>query len=239
MSDRRQIRAIPGRPALLLAVLLAALLAPLAAAEEIVHFKNGTSMPIRGHEVEGDMIRLDLGDNAFLAFPARQIDRIEKAAAGVLVDRSSTASNRVAPTPEGSFPVRGSGRGQGAERPTPAATPRAAGSRVEGGDNGVVYERPFAGAAHPARRDLRVTGSAAARGARGSTGRMNGGSVAGSNRVRLPSSRSRQFEQGVQIVPIALDPKRDAAPTPPQQGGGGSDGGGSDSSGGGDSGSGG
>jgi hypothetical protein len=43
-------------------------------ADEVVTFTNGTSMPVRSHHVEDGMLHVDLGGNAFLAFPEDMVD---------------------------------------------------------------------------------------------------------------------------------------------------------------------
>jgi hypothetical protein len=84
---------------------LSMLLALPVAAEEIVYFNNGQSLPVRSTELIDGMVHVDLGDNAFLAFPESSIDRIEVAGKDVAIKPSyGSASNRRVPTPEGSYP---------------------------------------------------------------------------------------------------------------------------------------
>ena len=86
-----------------------------AVAEEIIVFKSGLTLPIRSHQIEDGMVRVDLGDNSMMAFPELTIDRIEVAGKGVHLKRSyGAAANSRVPSPEGSFPV------QGIRRPNPA-----------------------------------------------------------------------------------------------------------------------
>jgi hypothetical protein len=72
------------------AVLLAAL---PAAAEEIIYFTNGSSLPVRGHVIEGEMIKVDLGDDGVMAFPRFVVDKIVEAPRGVVLKPSPT--NRI------------------------------------------------------------------------------------------------------------------------------------------------
>jgi hypothetical protein len=99
----------------ILPVVLLLTLSGTALAEEIIYFANGTSMPIRRHEIKGDMIHVDLGSEAFMAFPVRMIEKIEAAGASVAL-RASSGGNTVmsarVPTPDGNYPVRGSYSGQ-------------------------------------------------------------------------------------------------------------------------------
>lgn len=56
------------------------------AAEEIVHFANGTTMPIRGHEVHDGMLHVQLMDmDGFIAFPMGQVERITDSGHDVFV----------------------------------------------------------------------------------------------------------------------------------------------------------
>ena len=75
------------RSVLVLMALVA--LALPAAAEQIIHFTNGTSMPIRAHEIRGDMVHIDLGGDAFMAFPYDKVESIVEAGKNVLLPASS------------------------------------------------------------------------------------------------------------------------------------------------------
>ena len=93
-----------------IAILVSALVAVPAAAEEILHLKSGATMPIATHEVRGQMIHVDMGGNAFMAFPLSMVDWIEKAGANVLLQPSFHANNVMAPGPPDptrSYPARG------------------------------------------------------------------------------------------------------------------------------------
>jgi hypothetical protein len=75
-----------------------------ALADEVVHFTNGTVMPILLHEVDGDMIIVVLEGRAEMAFPLEQIERIEDAE-GQVVRPGSMPKNRVVSS--GATPVQG------------------------------------------------------------------------------------------------------------------------------------
>jgi hypothetical protein len=85
-------------------------------AEEVVYFTNGTSMPIRSHEIRGDMLHVDLGSDAFMAFPLYMVDKIEDAGKEVSLTPSFSAGNKImagrTPTTEGSYPVTGQAPGR-------------------------------------------------------------------------------------------------------------------------------
>ena len=63
------------RPVVFLFALVA--LAPVALADEIIHFTNGTALPVLSHTIEDGMIKVDLGDDAVMAFPEYLVERIE------------------------------------------------------------------------------------------------------------------------------------------------------------------
>lgn len=63
------------------------------AAEEIIHFTNGTTMPIRSHRVVDGMVHADLGSDSFMAFPEYMVERIEAAGADVYLSPSYNNAN--------------------------------------------------------------------------------------------------------------------------------------------------
>lgn len=158
------------RRAMLLLVTMAALAVGPAVAEEIIFFTNGTQMAIRGHSVEGEMVHVDLGDNAFMAFPFEKVERIEKAGENVFLSPSSSSTNKmikVEPVP-GAAPV--SGR-RGAHK---TAWERA---RSHGTDNesnaverdpktGLAVARPYSHSNQHGKRMLAAAGSHAVLGGR-------------------------------------------------------------------------
>jgi hypothetical protein len=64
-----------------------------ALADEIIHFENGTFLPIRSHTVKDGMVHVVLGSNASMAFPTSMIDRIERGGR-LIYDPSVAATNR-------------------------------------------------------------------------------------------------------------------------------------------------
>jgi hypothetical protein len=142
-------------------ILLAA--AP-ALAEEIIYFTNGTSMPIRAHEVRGDMIHVDLGSDAFMAFPMYMVDKIEDAGKSVALTPSFSAGNKIMsgrkPTPDGNYPVTGHapGRNSNALSREPRLINKSEMYDEEGENFGVKTNRPLAGHRAANRRGLGTTG---------------------------------------------------------------------------------
>ena len=92
-------------PALCLGAALGA--ASPAAADEVVHFMNGTSMPILGHKVEKDMINVDLGSNASMSFPLSMVEWVENAGRNVLTGDSYRPSNQATAGVPGAVATRG------------------------------------------------------------------------------------------------------------------------------------
>jgi len=143
---------------ILLALAVFSLVLPTAA-EEIIVFKNGQTLPIRSHRIVEGMVRADLGSNNMVQFPEFTIDRIEVAGKNVLLKRSyGSASNQQIPTTEGSFPVTGTRRPldkpeipmHGHEKATPIVTDP---------NTGVAGYYPQGHRRAPNRKKLMVTGN--------------------------------------------------------------------------------
>jgi hypothetical protein len=98
------------------------LCAGTVSAEEIVFFANGTSMPIRTHEIRGEMLHVDLGGDSFMAFPLYMVEKIEKAGQNVILKPSYSAGNQIMP---------GAG-GDGGGRPDLSAAPIRRTSTIRG-----------------------------------------------------------------------------------------------------------
>ena len=79
---------------ILLAVALTGLLHHVALADEIVHFTNGAEMPVRSHSVEKEMVKLDLGNSSFIAFPMSMVDRIVSSGQDVYLNPTFHPSNQ-------------------------------------------------------------------------------------------------------------------------------------------------
>lgn len=139
--------------ALLVLLVLAVALGSPVLAEQIIHFTNGDSMPIRSHEIKGDMIHVDLGGDGFIAFPASKVERIEEAGRDVL--GSVPSGNQMTADPNGDFSVRGT-----RTRPVKRAPTVSDGRQinVEKDENGVLGYRPYADSPHAGKRQLRVVG---------------------------------------------------------------------------------
>ena len=93
-----------------------------AVAEEIVYLTSGAALPVRGHEIKGDMIHLDLGGDSFIAFPKTMVERID-GAEGIELKPSRSNVIDGKPDPQGSFPARGLEVSRTRERPTPETSP--------------------------------------------------------------------------------------------------------------------
>jgi len=78
---------------LMVSMLISVAMAVPAFAEEVIHFTNGTVLPIRSHVYEGDQVKIDLGDNGFMAFPRSIVAKIEAAPGVTLLP--STGSNKM------------------------------------------------------------------------------------------------------------------------------------------------
>lgn len=68
----------------------------LARADEIIYLANGSAMRAMSHEVRGATIRVVVGPNASISFPAHLVERIERSGVRVYPDLGPAAANRVA-----------------------------------------------------------------------------------------------------------------------------------------------
>jgi len=163
------------------------LLAGPAMAEQIILFSNGTSMPIRSHKIQGEMIHVDLGNDGFIAFPASMVDRVVEAGKDVVISPSSAGSNQVVgkveTDPTGSFPVQGQRPAKRQPRASAAATDDAA--EFGRDERGMEVHRPFARSGHPAKARLAAVGD------RSSFQRRNGDVRRGGKTVIGPTGSPR------------------------------------------------
>ena len=134
-----------------------------ASAEEVIYFTNGTVMPIRSHKIEGDTIKVDLGDNGFMAFPSSVVEKIEEAADVVLMP--STGSNKMFPSDPSNRVFGASPRQASNTWALPTSQDPNAGSSPLQAVGGVLSNAPFADDDHPAARNLRVNNIPEMRGA--------------------------------------------------------------------------
>jgi hypothetical protein len=141
---------------ILLALALSALTLP-AVGEEILYFKSGSAMPVVSHKIDGEMVHVDLGDNAFMAFPLTMVDRIERAGKNVMLQRSSTGGTNVIqprPDPTGSFPVRGQAQSRKDDRNRFDANEKNPDASVEMDASGIQVYRPWGNSNHPGKRKV-------------------------------------------------------------------------------------
>ena len=81
---------------LALGVLLVASAIP-AAADEVVYFSNGATMAIRAHEIDGNMIRVNLGAGAVMAFPVSMVERVVSGGQDVFTGPAYRPANQALP----------------------------------------------------------------------------------------------------------------------------------------------
>ena len=122
------MKRIPGLVLLATATLFAGV---AARADEVVYFTNGTSMTIRSHTLDGDMIRVDLGSQSVMGFPASMVDRIEEEGRNTSVyanplyhpANQAVAGAASGGVPERDYTVHGIGRGARPHVVTPGGGP--------------------------------------------------------------------------------------------------------------------
>jgi hypothetical protein len=81
----------------ILGILLVVGLAGSAAvlAGEVVHFTNGTFMPIKSHTVEGEMVRVVLTSDSEMAFPIGLVEKIDAGGRDVIINKLGSTANVV------------------------------------------------------------------------------------------------------------------------------------------------
>ena len=146
-----------------IAILLLVFAAGSVSAEEVIYFTNGTVMPIRSHKIEGDTIKVDLGDNGFMAFPTSVVEKIEEAADLVLMP--STGSNKMFPSDSSNRVFGASPRQASNTWALPTSSDPGAGSSSMRAVGGVLSNAPYPSDDHPAARNLRVNNIPEMRGA--------------------------------------------------------------------------
>lgn len=63
-----------------------------AAAEDVLHFENGTTMTVTEHRVEGDMLHVELGRGGEMAFPLSRVERITRGGRDVFSEGRANVS---------------------------------------------------------------------------------------------------------------------------------------------------
>jgi hypothetical protein len=189
------------------ALLLLCLTGP-ALAEEIIYFTNGTSMPIRSHEVKDEMIHVDLGSEAFMAFPLRMVEKIEAAGKEIALRPSFAGGTNVitakGPDPSGNYPVRGSysgHRGKNADALPRIISPDEINEMD--GNLGLQVHYPRKGHQAANRRGIGVTGGSNAVGV---SGGGDDGGILGSRKVgtrNVIGSDSRRRDPSGKPLPAA------------------------------------
>jgi hypothetical protein len=104
------------RQSLFGSLLIGALVAVPAIADEVVYFTNGTYLLITNHSIEKEMISVDLGGNSRMAFPLQMVDKIESSGRSVYLNPTYHPANQAVAGMMGEsvsggrvFPVTGEG----------------------------------------------------------------------------------------------------------------------------------
>jgi hypothetical protein len=207
------------RAILILAVVSVAVL-PVAA-EEILHFKSGSAMPVVSHTVKGDMVHVDLGDGALLAFPLANVDHIEAAGEHINLRQGSVPVSsvmRVVPSGPGSDDAgrgaRAANSGRGNEL---KEEPQQYDPAIQIDSKGVAVYRPMANSAQVAKRDTGFAGNRRVRTGRG-TGAYKGTRQVGTKMVIGNNGpRGRTDGAGATASPtIEFRPRGSSQPAAPQ-----------------------
>jgi len=146
-----------------LVLMAAAAIAGLPAlADEIVHFKNGTAMPVVSHEVDGDTILVTLDGGSQMGFPLEQVDRVEDTQGKVVSsgDSFNQAVPRVPdPTAAGRQTAQAPSRHKRGGWEAESDEVGRQRSGVETDSRGLAATRPYGNSEHPAKRKMTANGS--------------------------------------------------------------------------------
>jgi hypothetical protein len=195
----------------ILTALVMLILPGSASAEEIIYFANGTSMPIRSHEIKGEMIHVDLGSESFMAFPLRMVEKIEAAGKEVMLKPSFSGGANVmasgVPDPSGNYPVRGSHPGYHAQGKGPQIIRREDVNNARNGDTGVQVHNPAIGHSGQNRRGLGVAARTKEIGIPNpGNGDLLGTSKVGGRNVIGPDNRTGPDGKPLPAQPLVISP---------------------------------
>jgi hypothetical protein len=209
--------------------------APSAVADQVVHFTNGVTLPVRSIEKQASMYYVDLGGNGHMAFPAYLVERIERSDR-VKLPPSSVDMTQHNGLMTASTYATGSDLQQGMElreaQLAKQAARKAQASKVDEIEvtaSGNVVHHPHANrSTSRARQSIGITGSGAARNS-GAMGRPGASTRRGGKYVIDGNRHVRRRPTG--ISPVAPGADSPVPLPPPDPGNSSSD---SDSSGGSD-----
>ena len=195
-------------PTWVLPVLLAVVAASPLFADEVIYFTNGTTMSVRSHTVEGNMITVELASNASLSFPLRVIERLEVGGHAVALEPSAPHANQAVKGERGVAtpgPVTGAATMPARYRRQKNERTRAARSGNVGLPGAVRYGsggrsepdvvHPYSNAVNPGRRKVGLVGNQSFYGRSGAATDTPTGKV-------LPRSiRSRARRHAIRLAP--------------------------------------
>ncbi|MCP3977782.1 MAG: hypothetical protein GY716_00430 [bacterium] len=201
------------------------LLGGFAFGEEIVHFSNGTTMAVHSHEVVNGMVRVELGDNAQMAFPQYVVDQIEAAGKTVHLNREFAPGKK-----RGGTQVLSSRLDSRNKRPERSQTETISNPNLTAGDgviendkdSGLAVHKPFARGSHAAKRNFAVAGSQTVLTAPVITDRSKG--IVGTRRVGnrnvigSPIHPRMRSKKGDTIIPFEAAPGKRRNTTRPDPG---------------------
>jgi hypothetical protein len=194
------------------------LIAPSVLANQVIHFTNGVTLPVRSVDKRDGMYHVDLGGNGRMAFPAYLVERIErsdrvKLSAGTQLPTGSklmTATSYASGSDiQEGLAQREAQLAQQAAREEQAAKV----DSIQVDSSGTVVHRPHAGSRGSARQNIGLTGSM---GARNSTvgGRPGAATRVGGKYVLNGNRQTRRQPTGISPVAPGPDERVPVPPTP-------------------------
>jgi len=188
------------RPVISLAVLVVCVALP-AWADEIVYFKNGTTMEVETHSVTDGVVKVQMGGNALMAFPVEQIERIETRD-GNVAPLYRPEANRMVPSTTAAT-VQGSVPSQYRRDQWQGGNARGEDNNVDTDANGMAVVRPFGKDGPENKRKFGVAGT------RGVGAQLRGSRAGLANATRIGSRYALPGKQSgaPRQQPVGLSPK--------------------------------
>jgi len=208
-------------------VAIAVVLTGSAWADHVINFTNGTSLPVRAYNIEDGMIHVDLGGNAFMAFPMELVDQIENPRRSLNLKPSTMHPDDVGPMIATSGYAGSGSRGGGAKT---SSTPKGPTSKNPGsykGNQPQVSSQRYS--QEPTRFAVADSGAANLNNSRGG----GGGGLRGAQRVGdhfvMPGQRAGREKSmdvefrgaGQRPLPPGFNPPNSGADPPKQESGSG------------------
>jgi hypothetical protein len=190
-------------------VLTLVLGAGTAAAQEVIYFTNGTTMPVRSHKVVGEMIHITLGSDASMAFPRSMVEKIEAGGQDLLLSTGSAYGNRMVPGTGRPRPVQGQAPTRSSSGKVLPVQTVADDPQVEMDASGVAVYRPYSSSNQKNKQKVGLAGHQRVTMGSASTGEGRTGTRRVGNRHVIGGASPSNFRAGVPVTGLEQVPPTD------------------------------